>query len=369
VSLLPEFFLAARTVRLPDREIIEAVVDPVHAGPSPALAKLLQSWPGPAYWADEADGRRLVLVRPLPRPWRERWSVHALLALATLVTTMMAGAVLAGTWPYLGSLSDWMTWRGLDQLVPGWTYAAPLMAILLAHELGHYLMARRYAIDVSPPFFIPAPMYPFLIGTLGAFIRLRSPPADRRQLFDVALAGPVAGLVVALPVLALGLGLSHPLPAPWPAGMYARFGDYVLVLGDSVATLGLRALLGPAGGAGLALELHPAAFAGWIGLLVTMFNLLPMGQLDGGHIVYAALRRWHRAMAMAVWLGLVVLSYWWPGWALWAVVVFLVSRGRFIHPSVVDVYRPMPASRKWLAALALLLFVLTFAPVPLGVIE
>jgi len=369
VSLLPEFFLAARTVRLPDREIIEAVVDPVHAGPSPALARLLQSWPGPVYWADEADGRRLVLIRPLPRARRERWGVHALLAAATLITTMMAGAVLAGTWPYLGSLTDWLTWHGFDHLLPGWAYAVPLMAILLAHELGHYVAARRYAIDVSPPYFIPAPMYPFLIGTLGAFIRLRSPPADRRQLFDVALAGPVAGLIVALPVLAIGLGLSHPLPAPLPHGMYAQFGGYTLVLGDSVATMVLRTLFGPGGGTGLALELHPVAFAGWLGLLVTMFNLLPMGQLDGGHIVYAALRRWHRTVAMSVWVGLVVLSYWWAGWAFWAVVVFLVSRGQFIHPSVVDVYRPLPASRGWLAVIALLLFALTFAPIPLGVIE
>src|SRR5438093_716982 len=219
---LSEFLLAWRTAALPDREVIDALVHPAHAGPSPALAAALERWPGTSYWSDEPDGRHLVLTRPLGRRHREAWALHLLLFAATLFTTTFVGAVLKGAIPFdpnplalvLGTypfpadfVHAWAT---------GLSFAAPLLTILLCHELGHYLTARRYRLDVSPPYFIPAPVVPWSIGTMGAFIRLRTVVSDRRQLLDVGIAGPIAGLVVALPVLASGLAMSY-VPPPRPS--------------------------------------------------------------------------------------------------------------------------------------------------------
>src|SRR5207244_3783058 len=166
-------------------------------------------------------------------------------------------------------------------------FSLPLLAILLCHELGHYLTARRYNLDVSPPYFIPVPLVPSFIGTMGAFIRLRTMLSDRRQLFDVGVAGPIAGFVVALPVLVVGLALSHALPGHGPlTGMLLGLDGETAVLGDSIVTLVVRHLVH---GSTPALLVHPVAFAGWVGMFVTMLNLLPISQLDGGHILSAAL--------------------------------------------------------------------------------
>jgi membrane-associated protease RseP (regulator of RpoE activity) len=198
---------------------------------------------------------------------------------------------------------------------------------------------------------------------MGAFIRLRTILSDRRQLLDVGAAGPVAGFAVALPVLALGLLWSEPLPpAVGLEGMVIWFGALPVEVGDSLLTLALRQLT--QGGAG-AIALDPAAFAGWVGMMVTMLNLLPIAQLDGGHVLYAALPRVHGRLAVGFWGMLLVLGWFgWPGWAVWAVLVLALSRGRLSHPPVLDPVRPVPRSRKALAIAALLLFALTFAPVP-----
>jgi membrane-associated protease RseP (regulator of RpoE activity) len=216
---------------------------------------------------------------------------------------------------------------------------------------------------VSPPYFIPVPLWPSFIGTMGAFIRLRTVLSDRRQLFDVGAAGPFAGFAVAVPVLALGLARSEPLPAAEGLqGMVIWFGAMPAEVGDSLVTLALRWAL--ANGAP-AIALHPLAFAGWVGMMVTMLNLLPISQLDGGHVLYAALPRWHERLTLVFWVSLFALGwYGWTGWAVWAVVVLAVSRGRLAHPSVLDVTRPLPPSRTTQALGALLLLALTFAPVP-----
>src|SRR2546427_1814508 len=215
---LSPFLLAWRTATLPDREVIDALVHPAHVEPSPELAAALQRWPGTYYWSDEPEGRHLVLTRPLGRRRREAWALHLLLVAATLFTTTFVGAVFHGAIPFdpnplalvLGpypfppdSGPAWAT---------GLSFSAPLVAILLCHELGHYLTARHYQLDVSPPYFIPVPLVPWSIGTMGAFIRLRTVVSDRRQLLDVGVAGPIAGLLVAVPVLGLGVGL-RPAPA------------------------------------------------------------------------------------------------------------------------------------------------------------
>jgi membrane-associated protease RseP (regulator of RpoE activity) len=242
-------------------------------------------------------------------------------------------------------------------------FSLPLLAILLCHELGHYVTARRYLLDVSPPFFIPVPLWPTFIGTMGAFIRLRTLLSDRRQLFDVGIAGPIAGFLVAVPVLWYGLRLSGPLaPGIDATGMVLWIGAQPYELGDSFVTLGLRLLVQ---GDVSPMSVHPLAFAGWVGIFVTMLNLLPIAQLDGGHILFAALPRLHERIALVFWVLLAVLGwYTWFGWLIWGMLILLLSRGRLGHPPVLDSWRPLPNSRRLLAWVALLLFVLTFSPTP-----
>ena len=363
---LSAFLLAWRTTSLPDREVIDALVHPAHADPSPALEAALTQWPGSSYWSDEPDGRHLVLTRPLTRR-KERWGVHVALFLATLVTTTFAGAVLAGAIAYDNPLDLFTGTYPLPRhLVHAWTaglvFSLPLLAILSCHELGHYLTARRYSLDVSPPYFIPVPLVPSFIGTMGAFIRLRTMLSDRRQLFDVGVAGPIAGFLVALPVLAVGLVLSHPLPGHGPStGLLLGLDGETAVLGDSLVTMLLR---WSTHGTAPALLVHPVAFAGWLGMFVTMLNLLPISQLDGGHILYAALPRWQQRIALGFWTLIIILGWYWRGWLYWGLLVLVLSRGRLGHPPVLDAQRPLPRSRRVLAWVALGLFAITFAPVP-----
>lgn len=368
-DVLAPFVVAWRTTTLRDREVIDVLVHPAHAQPSPQLAAALTAWPGRYYWSEEPGGRWLVLTRQTSvRP--ERWLLHVSLFLATIFTTTIAGAVLRGTISIDG---PWDLLRGriglasspLASLAPGLAFSLPLVAILLAHELGHYVTARHYLLDTSPPYFLPVPPWPFFIGTLGAFIRLRTVLSDRRQLFDVGIAGPIAGFVVALPVLVIGLRLSHSLPPLGSdSGMGLLLGGERLVVGDSPVTLLARLAANQMVGQ---VSLHPMAFAGVVGMFVTMLNLLPMAQLDGGHILFAAVPRLHRRVAVIFWLTILVLGRWWPGWYLWAGMVLLLSRGRLDHPTVLDAYRPLPRSRRLLAWVALALFVLTFAPIPFRV--
>jgi len=363
---LTAFLLAWRTSQLPDREVIDALVHPDHAQPSPDLAEALDVWPGSYYWSDEPDGRHLVLTRPLGRR-RERWGVHVTLFLATLLTTTVAGAVLSGAIAYDSVLglftgSDTLPRHFVRAWTTGLTFSLPLLTILTCHELGHYLTARRYNLDVSPPYFIPVPLVPSFIGTMGAFIRLRTMLSDRRQLFDVGVAGPIAGFLVALPVLAIGLILSHPLPGHGPStGLLVGIDHDTAVLGGSLVTALLRFLTH---GTASALLVHPVAFAGWLGMFVTMLNLLPISQLDGGHILYAALPRWQQRIALGFWILVVILGWFWRGWLYWGLLVLVLSRGRLGHPPVLDAQRPLPRSRRVLAWVALVLFVITFAPVP-----
>jgi membrane-associated protease RseP (regulator of RpoE activity) len=247
-------------------------------------------------------------------------------------------------------------------LSTGLTFSIPLLAFLLSHELGHYITARWYQLDASPPYFIPVPLFPSFIGTMGAFIRLRTVLADRRQLFDVGVAGPLTGFAVALPVLWVGIAGSHELPGHGAlGGMLLDIGGQTFALGDSLLTLALRWLLH---GRGSAVLLDPLAAAGWFGVFVTMLNLLPISQLDGGHILYGMLPRWHGRAAVAFWILIMVLGWFSWGWIVWAILILALSRGRLGHPPVLDAYRPVPPSRRMLAWGTLALFLLTFTPVP-----
>jgi membrane-associated protease RseP (regulator of RpoE activity) len=226
--------------------------------------------------------------------------------------------------------------------------------------MGHYLACRYYRVDASMPYFIPFPF--FLTGTLGAFIRIRQPIPDKRQLFDIGIAGPIAGFLVALPVLAIGVSLSRVVRIPE--------GFQGLELGEPLL---LKAMLWLAFGTppdGFSVNLHPTAFAGWFGLLATALNLFPMGQLDGGHIAYAVLGRRSTQVTYATIVCLIGLSFVSSSWIVWTVLTvgMLLAFGPR-HPRTYDEDMPLDASRKWLAVFAVLMFVLSFTPAPIETLD
>jgi membrane-associated protease RseP (regulator of RpoE activity) len=272
-----------------------------------------------------------------------RLVVHAGLFCLTALTTTAAGAVWAGA-ESIGSLDD---------LARGLPFSVSVLAILLCHEFGHYLTCVRHGVDASWPYFLPAP--PLLIpwGTFGAFIRVRSRFPDRRVLFDMGAAGPWAGFVVSVAVLAVGLRLSQVDTTP-PAA--------ALVFGDSVLTAFLTRLI--AGAEPEHVFIHPVGIAGWFGLLITSLNLLPAGQLDGGHVLYAAVGRRTPIVSgviagLLLWLAVQL----WPGWLLWAAVIALMSR--LGHPPTVDDAVPLGPARLVGAVSSLLLLAVTFVPEPI----
>ncbi len=355
-----------------DRVVVEGEVSEEHRGPSPALAAVLADWDGAWYWRDPAH-RELVLVQGQPPRRPVRWLWHGALLLLTVVTTLGAGAILQGvvTPPMLqgpmGILRSYPVFArfvvegGWQALLVGWPFAAALLGILLVHELGHYLVARRYAIDVSPPYFIPVPPNLSPIGGMGAFIRLRSAIPDRQQLLDVGAAGPVAGFVVALAVLCWGYLASAPVGGAHSGGSMILLAGHPVWLGDSLLTLGLRHLL--VGGEGTVLLSLPA-FAGWVGLFVTGLNLLPLAQLDGGHILHALMGQGQARVARLTALVLLILGAWTPMWHVWLAFSYLIGRGSWGHPPVLIPEAAIHPRSRWVGLLCIVLFLLTFVPIP-----
>ena len=230
----------------------------------------------------------------------------------------------------------------------------PLLAILLAHEMGHYLMCRHYGIDASPPYFLP---FPSLVGTLGAFIRIRQPIASKRQLFDIGVAGPIAGFVVAIPLLFWGIAHSRPNLSPVLEEGTILFRYPLAVTWAQMLTLGQTFT------SEQAVE-HPVFLAAWFGLFVTALNLLPIGQLDGGHALYAVLGRHQRRAAWPILAVLALLGLKWPGWWLWVVITLFIG---VKHPPVLDEDESLDPARLAVAFLVLLIFAVCFAPIPLVV--
>jgi membrane-associated protease RseP (regulator of RpoE activity) len=233
-------------------------------------------------------------------------------------------------------------------------FSLTLLLILGTHEMGHYLVSRKHRLDVTLPFFIPAPPIPFIIGTFGAFIRIRSPIQDKRALLDVGCAGPLAGVMISIPVILVGLKLS--------TVMVAGGGEEGLILGEPL----LFKLLSWLALGHLAPDdniiLHPVAFAGWIGLLVTALNLMPVGQLDGGHVAYALFPDHHRFISLGV-LGLLVVCgvIFWQGWLMWAVLLTFLG---WRHPPPYFYWLPLDRRRRVLGVITILVFALTFSPAP-----
>ena len=297
----------------------------------------------PDHWSTPDE---LVLQIDEPLQWtspRRFWLVHVPLFAATLLTTTDAGV----RW------LDLDPWREPTLLPLGLPFSLTLLAILLVHEAGHYLMCRRHGVEASMPYFLPAPAEIFPLGTFGAFIRIRMRFPDRIALFDIGAAGPWAGFVVA--VLATILGLS------WSTHGSAELNPNALRLGHSLLTASLTRFM-------LRAELdtvvlHPVALAGWFGLFVTSINLLPVGQLDGGHVLYA-LRGRSSWLVPALLLGALggLGTHGWPGWIIWAVIITVLVRVG--HPPTEEDHVPLGRGRAIAAILTFVIFVLTFVAEP-----
>ncbi len=290
----------------------------------------------------------IPVVEPATRP---RVAVNVVLFVLTCLSTLVAGAAFSGS----PTFDAFRTSLAGTFLVAGVPFAATLLAILGVHEFGHYFTARHYRAAVSLPYFIPAPPPLFIFGTLGAIIRMRSQPRDRNSLFDIAAAGPLAGLAVAVPALIVGLAWSTIRPVQ--PGM--------LLFGDSLLWRLFVHLRFGAVPDGMMVFTHPIADAAWTGFLVTALNLFPVGQLDGGRIAYALFGRYHRTvgivtMVATLLLGLVTMS---PNWFVWVLVFFLIG---FRHSPPLDDLTPLTSGRRAVGLLCLLLFVLLVPPIPIG---
>ena len=288
------------------------------------------------------------LAQPSAAAERPKWGVPWLLFVLTLITTTWAGALHAGV----------DLFKEPGRFAVGLPYSLGLMLILGAHELGHYFAAKRHRIRVSPPYFIPVP---FALGTFGAFIKLKSLAPDRRATFDVAVAGPLAGLVFAIPALLIGLHYSRVVVGP-PAGDLLHTG--VQVGSSFLLAIFAKIALGADTIPGQQLMLHPLAFAGWLGLFVTALNLLPIGQLDGGHMAHALFgaRRGH-AISVGALITLFALALFvWPGLMMWAVIVWFIA-GTRDAPALNDL-TPLNPGRRALGWFAFLLLAAIMIPVP-----
>lgn len=292
------------------------------------------------------------VAAPVRRP---RYWLHVLLFLLTLFTTTAVGIQFALSFnqnapPSADSITSLIqTFARPALLWSGLSFSLTLLTILFAHEMGHYVACLYYRVDASLPYFLPAPT---LIGTLGAFIRIRSHILRRRVLFDVGIAGPLAGYVFVLPALAIGLAWSKVVPGAGARGE--------VIFGTPLLMRLMEAVIFP-GVSPDDLLLHPIARGAWVGIFATALNLLPIGQLDGGHILYALWGERQKWVANLFLLALIPLGYLYKPWWVWAVVLYFFGRK---HPFLYDL-QTLGRGRRWLGALALLVFVLSFTPAPI----
>lgn len=291
----------------------------------------------------------VVAIRHVFQSKPARWIPNLILLLITLCTTTLMGAILEQGErllenPLLFFQEPWLVFTG----VPA---SLTIMGILGIHELAHYFVARKHGLDTTLPYFIPAP---FGFGTFGAIIRIRTPWENRKALFDVGLAGPLAGFIVALPLFFIGL-LFSPARPPMPDGM--PLGSPLLLKWVEDLVYWIRGIP-----EGYDIYVNAMTFAAWFGIVVTGFNLLPVGQLDGGHVVYAVLGRWARILGIVVMIALVTLgALAWNGWYVWAVFILLSG---WQHPAPLNTVAPLGKTRVILGILAFILTILLFTPAP-----
>ncbi|UCB52545.1 MAG: site-2 protease family protein [Candidatus Zixiibacteriota bacterium] len=305
-------------------------------------------------------GPVVLHIRKMGQAAEERvpWT-NIILFLLTVITTLFVGTLMNQVNPV----------RHPHLIYKGASFAVPLLLILIFHEFGHYLVSKKAGIKVSLPYFIPGPT---LFGTFGAVIRSKSPFKSRRDLLGVGAAGPIAGFIVSVIVLIGGLAHSQTVDASSldmqisghsVTFVVREFSGSVLIVGQSLVFKFLAWFSLAHVAQGHIVQLSPAAFAGWAGILVTMLNLLPIGQLDGGHIMYALLGRNQRKVALVATFALIPLGYFlWFGWFVWVVLVLLIKVG---HPPTLDDQVSLDAKRKVIGWLAMLIFILSFTPVPI----
>ncbi len=291
-----------------------------------------------------------VVKKPQSKKRRSVW-VNVILLVATVFTTTLAGAL---QWVDIDQV-DWMNMVSFSYLWQGFIFfSIPLLLILGVHEMGHYYASKKHHVDASLPFFIPLPP-PFLLGTFGALISTREPIPNRKALLDIGVAGPLCGFLVAIPVSLIGFFLmqQQPIPIPsnganislipplllqWMQNLFSISGDYVI---------------------------HPTLFAGWVGIFLTAVNLLPAGQLDGGHVARAILKEKHKYVSWIVIFVLAGLSFFYTGWLMFAIIILLFIGTQ--HQPPLNEITPLDTRRKLLGLAILIIFILSFAPIPFGV--
>jgi membrane-associated protease RseP (regulator of RpoE activity) len=279
-------------------------------------------------------------------PW-----LNVILFVLTCLTTTVVGTLLMASFndtldqDLLGFLNSIL--YSPSMLIAGLPFSIAIMTILMAHEMGHYLTCRYYGIDASLPYFIP-----WFTGTMGAFIRIRSPIPDRSSLLDVGIAGPIAGFIVAVPTCIIALLNSRVVVLP----------EHYFAFGDPLIFKLIAALLQKTPPPGMEINLHPMGLAAWFGFFATALNLLPVGQLDGGHVTYALLGRLHKKISHAILIVLIPLGiFYWQGWLVWTtVLLFLGLR----HPMTIDDSMPLSRRHTWLGWIGLAMLVLCFVPMP-----
>lgn len=331
----------------------------------------------------EDDQHVIVLVPGKPQPKASNPVVNLIMFFLTLASVIFVSGLTALEQAPAGSPLN-----SIETIIRGGLpFAAAFLTILAAHEFGHYLAGRRHGVHVSLPYFIPLPLPPF--GTMGAFINMKEPPKNRRHLLDIGLAGPLAGLAVAIPILILGLYLSKldALPARIPPGMGLTLeGNSLLYLFLKYAVFGqllptppsfdglpewlywLRYFFTgrpyPLGGTDVLL--HPVAMAGWAGILITALNLIPAGQFDGGHVMYVLFgRKAALRLLPFILVGLAILGLFWFGWYIWIALIFFLGRA---HAEPLDQITELDAGRRRLGVFAIVVFILVFTPIPLNLI-
>ncbi len=269
--------------------------------------------------------------------------VHVILFIATFSTTLAAGALQAGV----------NIFKEPERILEGLPFAATLMTILLVHELSHYITSKKHHTEATLPYFIPAPS---IIGTFGAFIKMKSPIITRKALIDIGASGPIAGFIVSISASIIGLSMSKVTPLQTIESMPAiSLGDSLLFSYLSRLTLGVTP-------DEYDILLHPVAFAGWIGLFITFLNLMPIGQLDGGHIAYAIFGQRHKQISLAIVLLLMLLGlFFWEGWAIWSILMLILG---IKHPPVTYWEIPLDPRRKFISVLCLIILIITFIPSP-----
>jgi len=273
--------------------------------------------------------------------------VPAILFFLTVLTTMFAGAM-----HYLGSFEKFIN-EFPRSLIYGFPFSFALLSILLSHEMGHFLTSRKYGVQATLPFFIPVP-HP-LIGTFGAFIKMKSVIPDKKTLLRIGAAGPLAGIIVSIPFTIWGIIHSQVIPAQEGKGLF---------LGDPLLFKILVSLLRPDIPPDATLMIHPVAFAGWIGFFVTAMNLLPFSQLDGGHIIYALVGEKFGLIQLILFPFLILMGFLWPGWFFWGFLLLLFG---LRHPPPIDNITPLEKKDKIIGVICIIVFFFTFHPVPFSV--